>query len=207
VVLVAIAVRLVIYAASSGLDSLLGIHPVPTLNAAQTLHDPLTGGADANADWPSIPPHCSFGDDGYHIADNYGCFAHIAAATDVDVSASVQQVGGSPLVPYGLLLRHSGTKNAYLFAIDSNGKWLFAKVAEGLTSDIVPFTANAAIKPGLHVANTLRVRAQGTHFAFYVNGVQVGQATDSQLDAGTVGFNGGSGIEVVYTDFTLTRLS
>jgi hypothetical protein len=71
----------------------------------------------------------------------------------------------------------------------------------------VPFTANKAIKRGLNATNTLEVKAQGSLFTFFVNGTQVGHATDATIaTAGKCGLAGNDGIEVVFTNFSLTRL-
>ena len=65
---------------------------------------------------------------------------------------------------------------------------------------------NAAIHQGLHAKNLLAVVAQGTHFTFKINGVQVGATSDSTYGAGLCGVSGNSGgnVEVVFTNFLVT---
>jgi hypothetical protein len=53
----------------------------------------------------------------------------------------------------------------------------------------------------------LEVRAQGPTFTFLVNGKQVGKVTDSTIAAGgRCGLAGFTGIEVVFSNFSLKLL-
>jgi hypothetical protein len=51
------------------------------------------------------------------------------------------------------------------------------------------------------------VQAQGGHFVFSVNGTQVGTADDTTFTTGDTGLSGNDGIEVVYTNLTISKLS
>jgi hypothetical protein len=174
------------------------------LNNAQVFTDGLLSNRNGwltNAD-------CVFKTDGYHLTRSYLAYAPVVDAANFDVTVQVTQSAGTVLAPYGLVFRRMSLGNYYVFGIDGNGKWTFYKALENVDSDIVSFTASPAIKQGLNAQNTLEVKAQGTHFTFFVNGTQVGQADDASLaKAGAVGVAGHDDIEVVFTAFALKRLA
>jgi hypothetical protein len=150
---------------------------------------------------------CVFKADGYHLTRGYLAYAPVADATNFDVTVQVTQTTGTVLAPYGLVFRRISLGNYYVFGIDGNGKWTFYKALENVGTDIVAFTASPAINQGLNAQNTLEVKAQGTHFTFFVNGTQVGEADDASLaKAGELGVAGHDDIEVVFTDFSLRIL-
>lgn len=163
--------------------------------------DPLTTKAH---DWPN-DEHCAFASDGYHVRDGYECYAPTAQQRDITVSVQARQVSGPTDHHYGLGLRLTAAGDEYLFAIDSSGHWLFGKYVAGAFTAIIQPTSNAAIKQGINTANTLTVRAIGSHFEFAVNGVAVGSADDATLAAGYCGVEGSSGIEVIFTSLKIVK--
>lgn len=189
-----------------------GTNPVPagppTADASSSYTSTLTSlGATG---WAN-DSHCSAKSDGFHVVGGYVCNAPVSAVTDLDITVQVKQITGTDLAPYGIAFRLSDTSgnvgDDYEFDVDGNGKWVFGKFIGGKETPIVDFTANKAIKKGLNVTNGLEVKARGSLFTFYVNGVDVGHTTDSTITtAGKCGLAGNDGIEVVYTNFSLTRL-
>jgi hypothetical protein len=180
----------------------------PTPIVTQTYVSSLTTLGAAN--WVN-DGHCAPKADGYHIVGNYVCSAPFGTSTNLDLSVRVKQTSGTILAPYGIVWRatESGRSvaTAYEFAVDANGKWVFMRAAGGKSTQVVPYTAAAAIKRGLGATNTLEVRAQGATFTFFVNGKQVGKATDATIAAGgRCGLAGFTGIEVVFSDFSLKLL-
>ncbi len=163
--------------------------------------DPLTAKAH---DWTD-DQHCSFASDGYHVRDGYECYAPTAQQRDITLSVTARQLSGPTDRRYGLGLRLNAAGDEYLFAIDGNGHWLFGKYIAGVFITIVSPTANAAIKQGLGSANTLTVRAIGSHFEFAINGTSVGAADDTALDAGYCGVEGSRDIEIVFTSLTIVK--
>lgn len=157
----------------------------------------------SNANGWADDSHCSFQSDGYHVKDGYICYAPAGNFTDSTVSVQVKQVAGDVHYFYGLVLRRGSQGNFYEFDIDGNGKWAFGKVVNGTYTEIVPFVAHSAIKRGLNATNTLSVTASSTHFLFFVNGTQVGQADDSTFSSGYCGVEGDDHLEVVFTNFTI----
>ena len=179
--------------------------PTATATPAPTVlfDDPLTSNVNGWHNGDS----CFFKSDGYHINAGVVCFAPVNTPADADISVQASQISGSLQRGYGLLVRASVSNNSlndYAFVIDGVGDWAFFKDAGSTSTMLVPFTASSAIHTGINATNTLEVRMQGSHFTFFVNGTQVGQADDSTYAAGATGLAGGSGIEVVYTNFKIT---
>jgi hypothetical protein len=179
--------------------------PQPTATPAPTVlfDDPLTSNVNG---WFN-GNQCSFKSDGYHINANVVCFAPVNTPADADVSVQASQSSGSLQQGYGLVVRASVSNNIlndYALVIDGAGDWAFFKDAGSTSTMIVPFRANSAIHAGTSATNTLEVRMRGAHFGLFINGMSVGQADDSTFAAGDTGLAGGSGIEVVYTNFKIT---
>lgn len=163
--------------------------------------DPLTAKAH---DWTN-DQHCSFASDGYHVRDGYECYAPTAQQRNITLSVTARQLSGPADQRYGLGLRLNAVGDEYLFAIDSNGRWLFGKYIAGVFTTIVSPAASAAIKQGLGSTNTLTVRAIGAHFEFFINGTPVGTADDTALDVGYCGVEGSRGAEIVFTRLTIVK--
>ena len=165
--------------------------------------DALNG--STKTDWAD-DSNCFFGDGGYHIKAAFICYAPSDKVGDGVTTVTVKQISGPITYGYGLVIRRPSKGNYYEFLIDANGKWLFDKVVNGQTTDIVKFTANSAIKTGLNQGNTIAVQAKGSHFVFSVNGTQVGTADDTTFTSGDTGLSGNDGIEVVYTSLIISEV-
>jgi hypothetical protein len=160
--------------------------------------------ASDSGDW-NVDQDCFYGAGGYHIKSSVICFAPAGTLTNVDVSVQVKQIKGQTTIAYGIILRGDTTGGFYEYDLDSNSKWLFRKCNDTACTKIVDFTANAAIQGGLNTTNTMQVKALGSHFDFFVNGTQVGQADDSTYTTGKVGLGGSDNIEVVYSNIKIIR--
>lgn len=164
------------------------------------LRDTMLG---TNDGWAN-DSHCFFGSDGYHVKDGYICYAPTSAFADGSVAVTTKQVFGSIHYYYGIVLRRISKGNYYAFSVDSNGYWAFIRVVNDKTSIVGNQHTSAAIKTGIGASNTLEVRASGTHFQFFINSTPVGEADDSTYSSGKVGVDGGgSGLETVFTNFTV----
>jgi hypothetical protein len=150
--------------------------------------------------------HCLSKSDGYHITGAYLCYAPVTQQGNVDITVTAKQLSGSVSLLYGIVFRASGKGNYYLFAIDANGKWTLAKLHNNTTSYLVQPTASAAIKGTLSQTNILEIRAVGSHFSLFVNGKQVGQASDSAYSQGLIGLTSEGGVEIVYTNIRVAKL-
>ncbi len=149
--------------------------------------------------------HCSYGDDGYHITGAYLCYAPVTQQSNVDITVTAKQLSGTYSLLYGIVIRASGKGNSYLFGIDGNGKWTFAKLSDNQSQYLIPPTSNAAIRRLLNQPNTLEVTAIGSNFKFYVNGVQVGQANDTSYSVGLIGLTSEGGVEITYANISVAR--
>jgi hypothetical protein len=150
--------------------------------------------------WPN-DAECHFKDDGYHINSASNCYYSGADYRDVTISVTTRLLKGDPTGTYGIAFRRPSQNNFYQFLITGNGNWLVVK------NDITlqKATPSTAIKTGIGALNKLSVHLQGSHFTFVANGVQLGSLTDDTYPSGKVGLAGDAYIEIVFTDFTVTR--
>jgi hypothetical protein len=179
---------------------------IPDTNAL--FSDPLT--SDING-WSVIDSHCFFQDNTYHIKDSVVCFApYTHSVSDASITVQAKQVAGPLTQLYGIIFRGSNRLagstdgNWYEFAIDSDRQWGFFKSINGTGSIIVDETTSTAINGDRDATNTLTVQAEGSHFVFFINGTQVGEADDSTFATGAVGLFADSNTEVAYTNFEIT---
>ncbi|GEM_PF-683029 len=150
--------------------------------------------------------HCAAKADGYHITGASLCYAPVGAQANVDITVTVKQLSGPLNLFYGIVLRQSGNGNYYFFGIDGNGKWTFARLSNNTSSFLVHPAGNSAIKSNLKQTNVMEVKGIGSHFQFFVNGTSIGQSDDATYASGLIGLTSGNGIEVAYTNITITQL-
>jgi hypothetical protein len=175
-----------------------------SLSYTQLFTDPLTSNTNS---WAN-DTHCFFQPDGYHVKGGYLCYAPVGNISNGIVSVDVKQISGPITYFYGIVIRRTSRGNYYLFEIDSNGKWRFSKVVSSTFADVLPYVPNAAIHRGLNATNRLKVIMQGNNFTFFINGTQVGQATDSTFASGRCGVvDDISSGEVVFTNFEVDVLN
>jgi len=192
--------------------------PVATTAAATSTTAP-TGNTlysdslqDSPSAWSSDAGHCFFSSDGYHVKGNSICYSPDAANTGtsntVTVTVALLSEGGSDS-SYGITFRRVSKGNFYGFEITPDGKWVFYKSVNNNFTAIKDYTANSAVLTGSGASNTLKVTLQGSSFTFFVNGTQVGTATDSTFSS--TGFTGLDSTdsqgttEVVYSNFSVTQ--
>jgi len=153
--------------------------------------------------------YCTDKADGYHIVGAYLCYAPVTEQGSVDITVTVTQLHGPTSLLYGIVLRSSGKGNYYLFGIDGNGKWTFARLNNNTITYLIQPKTNAAIKTKLNQANTLEVRVTGSQFDFFVNGIQVGQASDTTYSTGLIGLTSERAaegvVEVVYANIRIAQ--
>jgi len=150
--------------------------------------------------WPN-DAECHFKDDGYHINSASNCYYSGADYRDVTISVTTRLLKGDPTGTYGIAFRRPSQNNFYQFLITGNGNWLVVK------NDITlqKATPSTAIKTGIGALNKLSVHLQGSHFTFFANGAELGSLSDDTYPSGKVGLAGDAYIEIVFTDFTVTR--
>jgi hypothetical protein len=175
--------------------------PYPTPSGTLVFSDGLT---QPSSEW-SNSTHCFFGTGGYHVTNRI-CYAPAGVQTDIDVVVQVEQISGPTNVGYGITFRATPSVSHYTFGIDGLSHWaLFKCDSSGSCMQLVDYTPSASIRGGLNTANTVEVRAIGSHFTFVVNGTMVGTYDDSSLDSGKVGLDCGDTIECVFTNLIIVR--
>lgn len=107
------------------------------------------------------------------------------------------QLEGNEDAGYGLVLRLNTSDSGddfYLFEISSDGFAFIARCEDDCASrdGTIPLVGDGwfetpLIKTGLNQTNTLRVDAEGGNFIFFINGNEVGRASDSTLRRGDIG--------------------
>lgn len=172
--------------------------------AEQVLFQDALTSSSHNDSWPN-DGNCSFASDGYHVKGAYLCYAPATDVSDGTITVQVAQVSGDTSQDYGIVFRRASRGNYYVFGIMSSGKWDFYKGVNNTASNIIDPTVNSAIKTGLNAKNTLKVTMSGSHFTFFVNGVQVGTADDSSFTSGKSGIAGADNIDAVFTDYKITK--
>lgn len=97
---------------------------------------------------------------------------------------------------WGVMLRSPDRATAsqgYWFNITCDGRLAFQKWDGDETDsklkvvNLLNWTSNSNIKPGANAVNRVGVLAKGSHFTLFVNGIQVGEVTDSAYPRGGYG--------------------
>lgn len=177
--------------------------PTPSATPVETLT--YQNALDSSSSrWPRSS-HAFFASNGYEISGAWISYAPVRAIGDGTISVRMRQIGGPSDQFYGILFRGASANQYYFYGIAQNQQWTFSIIQNGNGVPIVAPTTDAHINAGLNANNTITVRTRGSHFVFYVNGVQVGQATDSRISSGQTGLINATGaLQVVYNDFTVT---
>jgi len=88
--------------------------------------------------------------------------------------------------------RRQENRDHYSFVVDPNEPaFLVRRVQAGSGTNLLPWTRSPAINAG-SAWNRLGVRAQGTDFVLYINGQEVGRASDPAIREGVLGLGVGS---------------
>jgi len=126
----------------------------------------------------------------------------------LDVETTVE--GGPADNAYGVVLRQQNSGNEfYRFKISSDGYFGFDLCESGVWKDIVPWTKSDVINAGKG-SNQIRVVCQGSTFSYEVNGVKLGECTDSTLASGMAGLVvealSQGGVKVAFGKFTIREI-
>ena len=102
----------------------------------------------------------------------------------------------------------------YMFKVSSDGYVFIGRCNEGC-SEVNSLVAtdwfsSSAINQGEEATNVLRVIASGSEMSFFVNGEEVGQASDEVLTQGDIGLMAETfapgGLQVAFDNFSVTPL-
>jgi hypothetical protein len=86
---------------------------------------------------------------------------------------------------YGLFFRYGDASNYYAFTVFCDGSYRVVSRVNGALSGGTDGTVSGG-DPAAAQVHTLGVKAEGTTFTFYFDGVEVGSFTDNQLTTGDV---------------------
>jgi hypothetical protein len=179
------------------------VQPTAT-TAAYDFKDSLNGAT--NAGW-NDDQYCFFKNGAYHVnpGSSYGgfyCQAPAGSFSDFDVQVTTSEIAGPLNYGYGLVMRHDADGSFYVFVVSSDGSAWFDKFTSWKITNLSDTWHPTNFTRGLNARNTIRVVASGTSFRFFVNGEQVGQATDTTYPRGTIGlFSGDSNLDAAFTTF------
>ncbi len=178
--------------------------PAATPTAVRTVVYQNTFAANANR-WTQ-DSHCFEGTGGYHIANNYACYAPIGAQTDVDISVKAKQLTGGTLHPFGIVFGRDDTNTEFRFMIGSSSTWEVSSCT-ATTCGLVMDGGDVGIFRGGGADNTLEVNVKGKHFDFNLNGVRVGSYDVASYTGGRVGLAVSGAIEVAFSDLVIARIA
>ena len=116
----------------------------------------------------------------------------------MEVEAALER--GSDKNGYGVILRKIDEDNFFEFAITGEGNYMFNKLQNDRWTTIVPKTHSNAIHTG-NATNIIKFGCKGDKFTFYVNGVKLGECTDSSFASGNIGLAAESTNGIVQASF------
>jgi hypothetical protein len=88
---------------------------------------------------------------------------------------------------YGLVLRSPDPTQAYFYGFSCDGRYSLRKWDGSEFTIIVDWASSSSILSGAEQINRLGVKMVGSHFTFYANGNQIGEADDSSFKEGKLG--------------------
>ncbi len=149
--------------------------------------------------------------EGYELSSNSANYVWSFAENmyeDVVLETAVRQLSAERNNAYGLVCRASGgdSRNGYYFLISGDGLVSIRRVERNLSSPIVDWTPNNAVRQGER-ANQLRAICAGDYLALYVNNQLVAEGTDGRFTQGLVGFAASGSedgsVQVSFENFTI----
>jgi hypothetical protein len=107
------------------------------------------------------------------------------------VEATIQMSACAGADRFGFITRSSSDgQQFYFIAITCDGRWGFFRMSEDINiNTIIDFQPADPLSAGLGEPHRVGVWMKGADFTFYINGVEVGRASDATLtEAGYTGF-------------------
>lgn len=109
----------------------------------------------------------------------------ITDLSDFYLTVQARRVEGPEKTQYGLIFRRADGDNYGLFKIRDSGDFKFSIRSDGKWFTVLDWAESTAIRPG--ETNRLTVRAEGSHYTFYINDQYVAEADEDRLLQGDVG--------------------
>lgn len=153
------------------------------------------------------------------VKSNQGMYLATAGETfgDGTYELDATQIEGPLNNGYGMLFQVDEESDSfYAFEVSGDGYIWIGYCRDLCESEAVALVGgdwfrSPAVKTGLHETNNLKVIADGGRMNFFVNGLEVGRATDDRLTEGDVAVVvealGEPGVRVVFDNFNHVPLS
>ena len=109
----------------------------------------------------------------------------IADLSDFYLTAQARRVEGPEKIQYGVIFHRANGDNYGLFKIRDSGDFKFSIRSDGQWFTVLDWMESTAIRSG--ETNRLTVRAEGSHYTFYINDQYVAEADEDRLLSGDVG--------------------
>ncbi len=117
--------------------------------------------------------------------DSYGLFLDARGPIqDFDMAVDATQVAGDPTAEYGIRFWQTGPGDYLMFSISGSGYYRLVRVTDQVYQSLVPWTFDSRINTGPDASNRLRVVAQGTSVAAFLNEQQVLAITNEAIAGG-----------------------
>lgn len=124
------------------------------------------------------------------IEDNgyYGWRMNLHKPKNFYIEATIKTGACSGSDRYGLIIRAPGYDDGYFYGVTCEGKMSFQQWSSD--SSILDWTKiGSGFNAGSNQTNRLGIKAEGSHFTLYINGVKVSECEDDALtDEGMFGF-------------------
>jgi serine/threonine protein kinase len=193
-----------------------GSSPTPNFGATATavasqaplLTDSLS--SDTNGSWSNDGQTCSFQNGTYHVLVSQVNFLQLCTNTNFTMNNGGIKVDLSLLKgsDAGIIYRQSSDQ-FYDFEITGQGQFYFRRHDAGGSANYVPIITSrstSAIAAG-SATNTLFMIVNHGDFVFFINGIFVGEAKDSNYSTGQIGFVAGTLSPVSSADASFSNLA
>jgi eukaryotic-like serine/threonine-protein kinase len=166
--------------------------------------------SDTNGSWNNDGQACAFQNGTYHVLVNQANFLQPCANTKFTMNNGAIKVDLSLLrgSDAGIIYSESSDQ-FYDFEITSQGKFFFRRHdtnGGGNYVSLISAINTPAIAPG-SATNTLLMIVNNGDFTFFINGVFVGRAKDSNYHTGQIGFVAGTLSPVTSADASFSNLA
>jgi hypothetical protein len=174
---------------------------------APLLTDSLS--SDTNGSWSNDGQTCSFQNGTYHVLVSQVSFLQLCTNTNFTMNNGGIKVDLSLLKgsDAGIIYRKSSDQ-FYDFEITGQGQFYFRRHDAGGGANYVPIITSrstSAIAAG-SATNTLFMIVNHGDFVFFINGIFVGEAKDSNYSTGQIGFLAGTLSPVSSADASFSNL-
>lgn len=193
---------------------------ITSISCSLLASGPFNDTFDSAGNWgsgssPDVEGQVKDGEYEMLVKSNHGIYLATAGKNFSDGVYEVEatQIGGPLNNGYGMLFRvDESTDSFYVFEVSGDGYVWIGYCSDLCETDAIALVGgdwfrSPAVNTGLHVKNRLRVEADGPQMTFFVNGVEVGRASDNRLTEGDIALMiealGQPGVKVAFDNFSV----